>query len=115
MRDLVQYLSSWRDKMVKLSKSDALRILGNVPLENRFWCCNGAVLNNLQELESALNNMSEESFKHHANDERNDFTNWVKEIIKDEKLAKDLSKAKTKATAVKKVNARIKTMSNVLK
>jgi len=41
----------------------------------------------MKELETALNTMTDETYSFHANTEKNDFTNWVQDVIKDEKLA----------------------------
>jgi len=99
--------------MAKITKEEAFRILSNVPEENKFWCNNGSVLTNLQELETALKIMSNETFSYHANQERNDFSNWIKDIIKDERLANDLVKAKSKNNALKKLRNRLSTLKRI--
>ncbi len=58
--------------------------------------------------------MSDESYAFHANMERNDFTNWVKDIIKDERLANDLQKAPNWAQAAKIVTNRTDALSSKL-
>lgn len=55
--------------------------------------------------------ISDETFVFHANAEKNDFGNWVKDIIKDEKLAKDLTKAQSRIQAAKSVAARVSFLS----
>lgn len=71
----------------------AYRSLQNVPEDKVFWCADGRVLKNLDELASALSDMSEETFRHHVTAGNNDFCNWVKLVIGDEKLSADLSTA----------------------
>jgi len=37
--------------------------------------------------------MNEETFGYHSNETKSDFSNWVKDVIGDEKLAADLKRA----------------------
>ena len=48
---------------------------------------------------------TDETYVFHANTEKNDFTNWVRDIINDERLAKDLQQAANRAQAAKLVAA----------
>jgi hypothetical protein len=93
--------------MIRITKSRAEKMLGDVPAEKRFWCQDGQVLKNLPELEKALRNMKEATFRHHASEARNDFSNWVRDVIGDEKLSSDLLKSTTRAQAAKSVASRI--------
>jgi len=94
-------------KIVKISGDEANRRLGNVPDEKGFWCNDGKLIKNLGELEKALNDMSDETFRYHSGEGRNDFSNWLREVVGDEKLAKDLSKAKSRIQASKAVAQRL--------
>jgi hypothetical protein len=94
-------------KIVKISKEEANRRLGDVPDEKRFWCHNGKLLKNLGELEKALNDMSDDTFHYHCSEGRNDFGNWIRDVAGDGKLANDLSKAKSRIQAGKAVTKRI--------
>lgn len=73
-----------------------------------FWVNGNGALRNLKELAESLSSMSDETYAYHANAEKNDFASWVKEILMDGKLATDLKKAKNRAAAAKKVEARLK-------
>ena len=99
--------------MGKLTKEIASRMLGDVPEDKRFWCNDGRVLKNLRELETALKEMSDETFHYHVTEAKNDFTNWVKDVIGDEDLAKDLRRSTVKSVAVKKVIDRIAALKRV--
>ena len=94
-------------KIVKISKEEANRRLGDVSDEKRFWCHDGKLVKNHGELEKALSDMSDETFHHHVGQGRNDFSNWVREVVGDNKLANDLSKAKSRIQAGKAVAQRI--------
>ncbi len=75
------------------TKEDAQRVLKHVPDEKRFYCHDGKILNNLYELKAALDTIGAETYSHHVNEHKNDFARWVKEVLGDDKLAKDLAKA----------------------
>ena len=92
--------------MVETLKQEAKRLLADVPEEYVFRCGDGQILRNMKELGDALNTITDETYVFHANTEKNDFTNWVRDIIKDEMLAKDLQKATNRAQAAKLVASR---------
>lgn len=84
-------------------------MLADVPVEFVFYCNNGHVLRNMNELASELKSMSEETYFYHANMEKNDFVNWVRDIIKDETLAINLQKARSRSQASRVAADRINT------
>jgi hypothetical protein len=94
-------------KIIKISKEEANRRLGDVPDEKHFWCHDGKLIKNLGELEKALNDMSDETFHYHSGEGRNDFSNWVRDVVGDVTLANQLQKATTQATAARKVETRL--------
>jgi len=94
-------------KIVKISKEEANRRLGDVPDDKRFWCQDGKVVKNLKELQEVLNGMSDETFRYHSREDRNDFSNWIRDVVRDEKLARDLSKARSHTQASQAVAHRI--------
>lgn len=98
-------------KIVKISAEEAKRRLSDVPDENVFWCCDGSIYRNMRALEEALYRMSDEIFAFHANESKNDFSSWVNDVIKDDKLARDLIKARDKVRAAKCVSDRIAFLS----
>lgn len=73
-----------------------------------FWLCSGQILKNFKELAESLEEMSDEIFKYHVNQEKNDFADWVGDVFGEKKLASELKRAKTAKTAAKRVRARIK-------
>jgi hypothetical protein len=98
--------------MAVITKVAAKERLSDVPDEKRFWCNDGRYLKNLEELETALQQMTDDTFSYHSNESKTDFSNWVKNVIGDEKLARDLLKSTTPAQAAKSVAARINWLKN---
>ena len=72
------------------------KVLGEAPVEHHFVVADGRKLKNIIELADALETMSEEIFRHHANEFKNDFSNWVKDVFYDHSLAEDISRAKNR-------------------
>jgi len=98
--------------MATSAMTDTKGYLADVPEEYVFWCCDGRILKNLRELCDALGAMSDDTFTYHVNAAKNDFHNWVKDIIKDDALASDLLKAADTKTAVTVVMERIAFLSS---
>jgi predicted RNA-binding protein with PUA-like domain len=93
--------------MPKITKQQALKFLENVPEQHTFYCCDGRRIWNMRGLLSELLNMSDDTFLYHSNQEKNDFSNWVRGVIGDKKLADDLAKAKDHLEAVNATTARV--------
>ena len=93
-----------------VTKEYATNYLRDVAPEQCFWVNNGPILKNLGELANALPEMNDETFHHHVNAEKNDFSNWVKNVIGDEKLANDLLSSKSKESVLKKINNRMNSL-----
>lgn len=88
-------------------KHDAQKFLSLVPEEYVFRCHDGRIFKNMKELGEALAVMADETFAHHSNPEKKDFSNWVRDVIGDEKLAKDLENALDRNQAARIVTSRI--------
>lgn len=101
--------------MARDPRQESGRLLADVPGDQVFWCCDGRVMRNLTDLEKALDSMSDEAFAHHANEERNDFSIWVRGVIRDETLAKSLEKSVNRSQAAKKVAERINVLEGKLR
>ena len=93
--------------MVRVTKSVAEKWLGDVPQEKRFWCQDGRVFKSLSDLGMALRDMSDGVFRHHVSAITNDFSNWVRDVVGDVKLANDLRKSRNQLQAAKSIADRI--------
>jgi len=65
------------------------------------------VLYSLDDLDKALDDMSDEVFMHHTGEGRNDFANWIFHVFKEEQLSKDVAEADSQKE-LKEVLARYK-------
>lgn len=78
-----------------------------VPEDKKFYCSDGTILSNMEELASHLGKMDDAVFHFHAEGEKNDFCSWTYDVIGDVKLAESLAKAKDKKSASRRTKARI--------
>jgi hypothetical protein len=83
------------------------KLLEKVPAEYVFWCHDGSVFTDVNELATGFMNMSDETFAYHSNSEKHDFSNWVREVIGDEELANNLERASSRLQAAEYVAARL--------
>jgi len=95
-------------------KQEAEKFLAEVPQEYAFWCHDGSTLRDIKELGKALATMTDETFAYHANMEKNDFSNWVRDVIGDEKLASNLQRARNRVQAANQVTSRISVLAKRL-
>jgi hypothetical protein len=73
--------------------------------EQYFWLRDGRSLKDLKELSEALINMPKDVFDHHVTKDRNDFANWVKGVLKAERLSEEIKIAKNPRWMKAKVDA----------
>jgi hypothetical protein len=82
-------------KPVKVEKTRK-GILKEAPEEHCFVLCNGEKVKSVLALADALEVLSDDVFNHHVTFDRNDFSNWVNDVFKDEDLAMSLAGVKDK-------------------
>lgn len=93
-----------------VTKEEAKKYLCDAAPQQCFWVNNGPILKSMEELASMLPEINDEAFHHHVNNEKNDFSNWVNDVIGDKKLANDLLSSKSKESALKKVRSRLNSL-----
>ena len=96
---------------MKKSPEEARRILGRVPDPVSFWLCTNRKLFSLKELSFSLEEVSDETFRYHVNRDKNDFENWIRDIIQDTELPNKISIIKTKETLTRKIQERVDELS----
>ena len=75
---------------------------------HRFFVSNGHVLTQLSDLVLELGSIDEGTFSHHVNNQKNDFAQWVQDVLHDKVLAGKLRKAATRAEALAVLQAKKK-------
>jgi hypothetical protein len=99
--------------MSEITAENAARFLSQVPEENKFWAHDGKVYSTLQELLSGLKSMKSDTFRFHVNPEKNDFSNWIYDIIGDTELAEELRKVRDKKSTETKISNRVKSLKKL--
>ena len=78
-----------------------------------FYCLDGRILKDMEDLEEALAVMTDETFVFHSNTEKKDFSNWLAYVIGDKKLADDLENALERKQAAGIVANRIASLIKI--
>jgi hypothetical protein len=78
------------------------RFLVQAPPDKAFWVNGGPVLTDLQQLRDALaGDISDEQFVHHVTGDKNDFAQWVEEVLGDTRCAQALRRARSRTEALR--------------
>ncbi len=77
-------------------KCENVKEEAGVSPELRFKVHDGSTISSIAGLQKALIHMDDIAFAHHVNENKNDFASWVKDVFKDEALANQAAKRKTK-------------------
>ena len=101
-----QISKSEQKKATAAKKSESKKYLARVPETTVFWCHDGQIFDCLDQLTKGFDMMSEQTFLYHANEDKNDFSCWIIDVIGDVDLGKDIKKAKNKAEAKQIVHDR---------
>jgi hypothetical protein len=104
---LKEHLKGWKmDKQV--SQKAARRYLRTIAnSKEHFYTYDNQVLKNLWELYAFLKSCDEVTFRHHVNETKNDFANWVEDIILDGELAKRMDHCVSRGVMQLRVLSRI--------
>ncbi len=85
--------------IIVATKAVSKPCLSDVAADKAFWCHDGRVLKNLDELGVALGEMSEDTFRYHVTADKNDFSKWVEDVIGDHELSAVLRNSSTRSQA----------------
>jgi hypothetical protein len=99
-------------KTPTMEKIQERKFLAQVPEEFVFWNNDGSIFRDMKDLKDGLDRMSDQTYAYHANTEKKDFANWVRNIMGDEKLAHDLETAVNREQAAKIVEERYSFLVN---
>ena len=62
--------------------------------EHYFSLCTGGLIKDIKGLAFTIEYLSDGEFRYHVNEERNDFSSWIRDVFGEDKLAEGLSKTK---------------------
>ena len=99
----------------KVPPAVAKGILSRVPFSVSFWLCTNESLRSLADVYEALERATDEVFRYHVNRDKNDFEVWIREVIKDKDLAREIARVKTKDTLVRKIRERVDELRAIIK
>jgi hypothetical protein len=70
------------------------RVLSDCPEGLEFWTCHGTIIKNIYELRDTIRALNEHAFRYHVNEDnkKNDFADWVYDVLGDTFLAYLLKK-----------------------
>jgi hypothetical protein len=84
-----------------IAREEVQKILAKAPNDKLFWSNDGRVITDLRDLVDALGNMSDQNFAYHSNAIKKDFSNWVRDVLGDVKLADNLEKSDNREEAAR--------------
>lgn len=99
----------------KVPAVTARGILARVPLNVSFWLCTNENLRSLPELFASLQKADDEVFRYHVNRDKNDFEVWIRDVLKDKDLAREIARVKTRDTLIRKISERVEELQSVVK
>ncbi len=88
--------SSEKDEKPKKKLKRKWETLKKIKKEHHFILRDGRRIKNLEELTHFLKFMDESTFKHHVTNDKNDFADWIKNIVEDNELANNIKGSKSK-------------------
>lgn len=90
----------------RVTPKEARKILGKVPAAKSFWLCINMELRSLPELSVAVESIDDDVFRYHVNKDKNDFESWIRDVLLDKDLAREIARVKTKETLLRKIRER---------
>lgn len=90
-------------------------LLKPVKNEHAFILENGKTINSIPELKSMIHELDDNTFNHHVNSVRNDFSNWIRDIHNDTELADAIGKVSTKKDVANVINKHISNLMSPVK
>ena len=84
----------FHDELMRLTKIKAIEIMRQVNGGECFFNSDGKVFCSLRDLAREIMTMPQPVFNHHCNSKKCDFSSWIADILRDEKLSKDVTAAR---------------------
>lgn len=86
----------------KRSKSSKTKMKWKNPSDPElyFYTADGSTIRSLEELPEALKRMDDDTYLRHVEEEKNDFSNWVRDVLELPQLSRDLEEAANRNTSI---------------
>jgi len=65
-----------------------------------FYTADGSTIRSLEELPNALARMDDDTYLRHVEEKKNDFSNWVRDVLELPQLARNLEEAANRTTSI---------------
>ncbi len=95
--NVYNFVRELKTEQLLRERADKMQQRAEPPLV--FHNHDGAIYATMEELMEGLPLMSEETFKFHVDAMHNDFSNWIRDVYGEKKLAGDIGQAKDRAAA----------------
>jgi len=95
----------------RVKPSEAKQLLRAVSGTKSFWLCTNQEVRSLRGLSKVLSNLTLDVFRYHVNRDKNDFEVWIREVVQDRTLAREIARIKTKETLKRKITERVEQLS----
>ncbi len=76
-------------------------------MDQAFYCKNGKVAHTLEDLADILKDMPQDEFSHHVSAFKNDFSNWILQVLQNSDLAGTVRKCTTKEETLAAINEHV--------
>jgi hypothetical protein len=96
--------------MSSLKQHEGPWLLRQVPDDQALWLCNNATVQSMVELSEMLEYLDDATFRYHVQRSQNDFAQWIRHIVGDRDLAREIARVKTKETLARKVDKRLRVL-----
>ncbi|MFC1702981.1 DUF5752 family protein [Patescibacteria group bacterium] len=83
------------------------------PMWKAFWFHMHRSARNLEEFAEGMTRINDDIFREHASGQKNDFVRWVREVIGDSVLARELSSVDSKEEAAGIIRARVDELKRI--
>ena len=94
--------------MSSLKQHEGSWLLREVPDDQALWLCNNATVQSMVELADTLECLDDTTFRYHVQRSQNDFAQWIRHVVGDRDLAREIARVKTKETLARKVEKRLR-------
>ena len=98
----------------KWTLEDVNKVLSDVQSHDQaFFFCDGTIARNIYELIDGIERLNSAGFVWHVNREKNDFANWIRNILKYPELADRLAKSKDQKEHIAIIRQAVETLESM--